>query len=100
MHEYDEGLSNWCWFYERQLEAFGGDAITKSGDGVNRAPLVISEWGHDESDASGSYNSNYSKCLTGWMESKALGWMVWVLAGSYYIREGTQDSDETYGRCS
>jgi len=23
--------------------------------------------------------------------------MIWVLAGSYYIRSGTQDYDETWG---
>jgi hypothetical protein len=34
------------------------------------------------------------------MVSRQLGWMVWVLAGSYYIRSGTQDYDETYGNCS
>ena len=24
--------------------------------------------------------------------------MTWVMAGSYYIREGVQDSDETWGK--
>jgi hypothetical protein len=25
------------------------------------------------------------------------GWMVWVVSGSYYIRSGTQDYEETWG---
>ncbi len=25
------------------------------------------------------------------------GWMIWVLAGSYYIRSGTQDYEEGWG---
>jgi hypothetical protein len=98
MHEYDEGISNPCFLYEAALLSFGFDATTKSGPGANRAPLVISEWGHDESDASNAYQSSYSTCLTGFMESRQLGWMLWVLAGSYYIREGIQDYDETYGK--
>jgi len=98
MHEYDEGISDPCFFYEAVLLSFGFDATTKSGSGANRAPLVISEWGHDETDASDAYQSAYSTCLTGFMESRQLGWMLWVLAGSYYIREGIQDYDETYGK--
>jgi hypothetical protein len=97
MHEYDEGISNICSVYEGILDSFGADATTKSGPGANRAPLVISEWGHDETDASDAYDSSYSTCLTQFMVERQFGWMVWVLAGSYYIRSGVQDSDETYG---
>ncbi|KIN05076.1 glycoside hydrolase family 5 protein [Oidiodendron maius Zn] len=97
MHEYDEGISSSCTIYESILGSFGADATTKSGTGTNRAPLVISEWGHDETDASGAYNSAYSTCLTQFMVDRQFGWMLWVLAGSYYIRSGVQDSDESYG---
>lgn len=77
---------------------FGFDATTKEGG--NRAPLVATEWGHDEGDASGAYESAYSTCLTEFMVERQLGWMVWVLAGSYYVRDGLQDTDETYGMLS
>lgn len=100
MHEYDENISGICAVYEDILLSFGADATTKSGVGANRAPLVISEWGHSEEDASGAYNSAYSTCLTSFMEERQLGWMLWVLAGSYYIREGVQDYDESYGKHS
>jgi hypothetical protein len=97
LHEYDEQISGWCWLYQRALDTFGFDATYKSGSGTNRAPLVISEWGHDQSDASGTYNSNYATCLRSFMAERALGWMMWVLAGSYYVRSGVQDPDESYG---
>jgi len=97
MHEYDEGISSICSVYESILLSFGADATTKTGDGANRAPLVITEWGHDETDASDAYDSAYSTCLTQFMVDRQFGWMLWVLAGSYYIRSGVQDSDETYG---
>lgn len=98
MHEYDIGISGSCFLYEAALLAFGFDATTKQGPGANRAPLVISEWGHDESDASNGYLSAYSTCLTWFMQSRQVGWMLWVLAGSHYIRDGIQDHDETYGK--
>lgn len=97
MHEYDVGMSLSCAVYQSLLLSFGADATTKTGNGTNRAPLVISEWGHDESDAIGAYNSAYSTCLSQFMVDRQLGWMLWVLAGSYYIRSGVQDSDETWG---
>jgi len=95
MHEYDEGISDICAVYEAVLLDMGADA---TDPGVkNQAPLVITEWGHDETDASGAYKSAYSTCLVNFMEERKLGWMLWVLAGSYYIRQGVQDADETYG---
>jgi hypothetical protein len=94
LHEYDEGLSNVCFFYEVLLQSFGFNDISS---GNNMAPLVITEWGHSEEDSSGAYNSPYSQCLTQYMAQEQIGWMLWVLAGSYYIRSGDQDSDETYG---
>jgi hypothetical protein len=98
IHEYDENISSSCFVYQQILLSFGFDATTKTRDGVNRAPLVVTEWGHDESDASGAYESDYSTCLTGFMVERQLGWMLWVLAGSYYIRSGVQDYDESYGK--
>ena len=100
MHEYDENLSSFCTIYKTILNSFGADATTKSGSGANRAPLVISEWGHDQSDGSGAYNSAYATCLREFMVERQFGWMLWVLGGSYYIREGTQNYDETYGKCN
>ena len=96
MHEYDENISSSCPIYEAILESFGADATTRTTG--NRGPLVISEWGHDETDASDAWQSAYSECLTQFMVDRQLGWMLWVLAGSYYIRSGTQDYDETYGK--
>jgi hypothetical protein len=95
MHEYDENISSSCPIYEAILESFGADATTRTTG--NKGPLVISEWGHDETDASDAWQSAYSECLTQFMIDRQLGWMLWVLAGSYYIRSGTQDYDETYG---
>ncbi|KAH6664691.1 putative endoglucanase E1 [Halenospora varia] len=64
----------------------GYNAMDTSNTAVkNILPVVMTEWGHDET------NSEYAGVYATW------GWMVWALGGSYYIREGTQDSDETWG---
>lgn len=96
MHDYEWTFTS-CPSYEASLLNSGFDAVNESDPRANRAPLVISEWGHDETDASNAYQSGYSTCLTTFMESYQLSWMLWVLAGSYYIREGIQDYDETWG---
>ncbi len=98
MHEYDEGISGSCSVYEATLISFGADATTKTGSRSNRGPLVISEWGHDQTDASDAWQTDYSECLTAFMVNRQFGWMMWVLAGSYYIRSGVQDYDESYGK--
>lgn len=97
MHEYDEGISGSCTAYEGILDSFGADATTKTGTGANRAPLIISEWGYDETDVSGAYNSAYATCLRPFMVERQFGWMLWVIGGSYYIREGIQNYAESYG---
>ena len=64
----------------------------------NHGPVVMTEFGFDQTG--GSYGSPYAQCI----QSTVLdqpgypgGWMQWILAGSYYIRSGTQDNDETWG---
>lgn len=95
MHEYDENISSSCTVYKLALLSFGFDATTKNGG--NRAPLVITEFGYDQTDSNGAYKGDYAQCLLGYMVERELGWMLWNVAGSYYIREGAQDTDESYG---
>lgn len=58
-------ISGVCLIYEKNTASFGFDATTKVGS--NQALLVVSEWGHDESDASGAYQSHYTSCLIQFM---------------------------------
>ncbi|KAF4629419.1 hypothetical protein G7Y89_g8726 [Cudoniella acicularis] len=60
----------------------------------NVLPVILTEWGHDESDT--EYSGVYATCLASYLEGLKGGWMLWVLSGSYYIRDGTQDYDETW----
>ncbi|KAK1989829.1 glycoside hydrolase [Colletotrichum falcatum] len=97
-HQYDQGLvDDACASYGDILAAFGSDAMTVAAPGSNRAPLVMSEWGHDQTDAAAAYADKFRRCLMDFMVERRIGWMVWVLGGSYYTRQGVQDKDETWG---
>jgi hypothetical protein len=57
-------------------------------------PVVLTEWGHDQSNA--EYKGVYHTCLDSYLSGLKAGWMLWAVSGSYYVREGKQDYDETW----
>ncbi|OHE96043.1 endo-beta-1 [Colletotrichum orchidophilum] len=100
-HQYDQGLvDDACTSYRDILAAFGSDVMTSGSNGTNgtsnRAPLVMTEWGHDQSDESGAFKNKFRRCLMDFMVDRQISWMVWVMGGSYYTREGVQDKDEPW----
>jgi hypothetical protein len=95
LHNYDTGAST-CSSLESSLYNSGFDALdTSNKNVVNVMPVVMTEWGHSQD--SSAWHSVYSQCLQKYLPQQKAGWMMWVVAGSYYIRSGTQDSDETWG---
>ncbi|PLB51323.1 glycoside hydrolase [Aspergillus steynii IBT 23096] len=62
---------------------------------VNVLPVLMTEFGFSQDDS--SYNTVYASCLREYLPEVQSGWMVWELGGSYYIREGQQDFDESWG---
>ncbi|CAP62136.1 uncharacterized protein PODANS_0_1530, partial [Podospora anserina S mat+] len=44
-----------------------------------------------------TWRGTYANCLASYVRSEKAGWTMWVLAGSYYVREGIQDYDEGWG---
>lgn len=97
-HQYDQGLvDDACANYRDILTAFGSNAMTIADAGSNRAPLVMSEWGHDQADEGGMFKDKFRRCLMDFMVDQQMSWMVWVMGGSYYTREGVQDRDEPWG---
>jgi len=64
-------------------------------------PLWLSEFGVGQTGGpnSGLSDRDYGhlKCIVEYMSSNDADWAYWALQGSYYIREGHLDSDESYG---
>jgi hypothetical protein len=62
---------------------------------INKMPVVLTEFGFNQAD--NSYTKVYATCIKKLMPQWKTGWTVWALGGSYYIRSGTQDFEETWG---
>lgn len=98
LHNYMNTISS-CDILEAYLYESGFNCLNADDPTVvNVMPMVMSEFGYaqDQSDV----DSVYATCLKGYLPSQQAGWMVWSLAGSYYIRQGVQDEDESYGESS
>jgi hypothetical protein len=101
LHNYDTAATPTiaCFLLEAELYVDGFNALDTSNPSIkNVMPVVMTEFGYaqDESDVNGVYAS----CLRSYLARQKAGWMVWNIGGSYYIRSGVQDSDETYGEPS
>lgn len=59
----------------------------------NRLPVVMTEFGF----APNTYQSSYSQCLKEFLIDNGIGWTMWDVCGSYYIRQGIENFDETWG---
>lgn len=97
LHSYDIvfSVAN-CPSYNEQLFTEGYSAVT--GNATNRFPVVMTEWGFTN-DAVTWRNGTYATCVQQFLKEvvPGTGWMIWVIGGSYYIRQGKQDYDESWG---
>ncbi|KAK1750668.1 glycoside hydrolase superfamily [Echria macrotheca] len=64
-------------------------------------PLLLSEFGvgmtGGDKDGLVDKDSRYLSCLASYMQNNDAEWAVWVLGGSYYVRDGKVDNEETWG---
>jgi hypothetical protein len=76
------------------------DALEHSGFATltaevrNHFPLVVSEFGWDQYV---DYNTTYVECFVSYLARKPVGWMIWQIGGSYYVRKGSQDYNDSWG---
>lgn len=95
LHNYETGTNN-CNSLQNNLYNNGFQAMAANpGAGVNVFPVMLTEFGF-AMDAS-TYKGVYATCLAGYLPKQTAGWFIWVLVGSYYIREGIQGYDEGWG---
>ncbi|KAL8839757.1 MAG: hypothetical protein Q9170_001628 [Blastenia crenularia] len=92
VHDYDAGTTNCT---EKKQNLIGDSFGALAPDAKNLLPLVMSEWGFSQS--SDQYTEPYASCLREFLPEQNVGWMTWALSGSYYIRNGVVDYDETWG---
>ncbi|KAK6213206.1 beta-1 [Colletotrichum tabaci] len=58
-------------------------------------PVALTEFGFNMNDA--TYQGVYSTCLAEYLPEARASFFIWVLVGSYYTRQGTQNFDESWG---
>lgn len=59
-------------------------------------PLWLSEFGYAVESPSDE-ETGYISCLVEYMEDNDAEWAYWALQGSYYVRDGTVNLDESFG---
>lgn len=88
-----------CDVVTAEYGAFDGFLLEQ--DKYFTAPLFISEFGVGQvggpNDGLSDDDKQYFDCLSSWMEGNDADWSLWAIMGSYYVREGTVDYDETWG---
>lgn len=95
LHNYDNSATN-CGSME---SALWNNGFRATGDvAINKMPVVLTEFGFAQPGT--EYQKTYATCIKKLMPQWKTGWMIWVLSGSYYIRSGTQDYEETWGLLS
>lgn len=84
-----------CPTYNADLFAAGYSAVNSS---TTRFPVVMTEWGFTQDDTTWRQGT-YAQCVQEFLHAvvPSSGWIIWELGGSYYVREGRQDADETWG---
>ncbi|XP_047306706.1 glycosyl hydrolase 5 family protein-like [Impatiens glandulifera] len=98
-HWYPFGESQESWL--NKTNEFCGSKIglffSKSGFLLdNGIPLFLSEFGTDQRGGD-EMGNRYLNCLISVLAEKDLDWGWWALQGSYMLREGVTNMEESYG---
>lgn len=64
-------------------------------NGTNSVPLFMTEFGGDQSGVS-KVDNKFLTCAIAYACARDLDWGLWVLSGSYYIRQGKSNFGETF----
>ncbi|KAJ4151270.1 hypothetical protein LMH87_011981 [Akanthomyces muscarius] len=67
----------------------------------NTGPFFLSEFGvgmtGGDKDGLNDKDSSYLSCLREYMENNDADWSLWAIQGTYYVRDGKVDAEETWG---
>ncbi|EFQ30340.1 beta-1,6-galactanase [Colletotrichum graminicola] len=95
IHNYNNGATS-CDSLKSALYNSGFQAMNATDPAtVNVFPVALTEYGFNMEDD--SYQGVYATCLSEYLPEARASFFIWVLVGSYYVRSGTQNYDESWG---
>ncbi|KAI0554851.1 glycoside hydrolase superfamily [Xylaria curta] len=99
LHVYENILgtpSSNCSVVTEQLFSTGFQTLNNSA--ATQFPLIVTEFGFPQNATTN--RDPYAACLLDYFPAQHVGFMIWSIGGSYYIRQGSQDFDEEWGLVS
>ncbi|OTB03236.1 glycoside hydrolase family 5 protein [Hypoxylon sp. CI-4A] len=95
IHNYQNSASN-CDSLKSSLYNSGFQALhADDAKAVNVFPVLLTEFGFDMTG--NAWQGTYATCIADYLAEQKAGWFIWVISGSYYVRSGQQDFEETWG---
>ncbi|KAI5859837.1 glycoside hydrolase family 5 protein [Durotheca rogersii] len=95
IHNYQNSASS-CSGVKSSLYSSGFQALhAEDANTVNVFPVLLTEFGFAQTAT--EWQRPYATCIAEYLAEQKAGWFIWVVAGSYYIRSGTQDFEEPWG---
>ncbi|KAL0936879.1 beta-1,6-galactanase [Colletotrichum truncatum] len=95
IHNYEGSIGS-CSSLKYNLYNRGFQAANASDPAtVNVFPVALTEFGFNMNDA--TWKNTYASCLAEYLPEYKASWFIWVVVGSYYTRQGTQNFDEAWG---
>ncbi|KAK6928759.1 Glycoside hydrolase, family 5 [Dillenia turbinata] len=85
-------LSQVC---DKTTQAFNNLAVFVT-KGEKPVPLFLSEFGVDER-GTGQADNRFLSCFLAFATENDMDWAIWALQGTYYLKNGHPEFDETYG---
>jgi hypothetical protein len=95
LHNYNNDATS-CSSLQSDLSGKGYQALhAEDPKTVNVFPVLMTEFGFAQTST--EWQRVYATCIADLLSREKAGWFLWVIAGSYYIRSGTHDYEETWG---
>lgn len=99
LHNYNNNLEDSsCADFNLYNNGYNAMDTSANTTAKNIAPVVLTEFGFMQDNT--TYTRPYPTCTAEYLTNLPGGpggWFQWVISGSYYIRRGTQDFEETWG---
>lgn len=88
-----------CDLLKQAYGLFDGFVLEQGRDYT--APLILSEFGFGmtggPNDGLSDDDNSYFQCLRDYVTGNDGEWSLWAVQGSYYLRQGTVDAEESWG---